>query len=347
MKKLKILCTLIIIPIFLLCTTSGTFINNASSHIVIERSSLRVLEGDNIHTQMLVASTAKILTAITAIENYDLEEEVIITKEDVNEVGSKVYLKENEKIKRIDLLYALMLRSANDAASALSQNNSQKFILLMNETAKKIGMRNSVFENASGLDEREYNLSTAYDMAILSAYASNNETFKKISSTHTYSCNSDTTKYSWVNKHKLVKNDELFVWGKTGYTKKSKRILVSNYVKDNMDVIVVTINRSDDWNYHRLLVNSLHGYDFIPIYKKGIYDTKMDVSYYIYIKNDIYLPLKKNEYDSISLKFRLYQNKAILDVYYKNNIICNYDITVYDKKSIDLDLLIETFNSNI
>lgn len=339
MKKL----ILFLIPIFLLFTTSGVVTNSGSSYIVLETSSLRILNGENIHSQMLVASTAKILTAITAIENYNLEEEVIITKEDVSEVGSKVYLKEQEKIKRMDLIYALMLRSANDAASALSGHNSDEFIYLMNETAKKIGMKHSVFANASGLDEREYNLSTAYDMALLSAYAAKNEVFKEIAGTHTYKCTSDSTNYVWINKHKLVKNDDSFVWGKTGYTKKSKRILVSNYVKDSMDVIVVTINRSDDWNYHRLLVNSLKGYTFVSIYKKGIYDTKLDVSYYLVVKNDIVLPLRDEEYENIRIKFKLFRDKAVLTVYLKNEFLCSYDIAVYDKDTLDLDMLIELF----
>ncbi len=310
----------------------------------METSSKRVLEMSNIHSSFLVASTAKILTAITVIENYNLEEEVIVTKNDVNEVGSKVYLQEGEKIKRLDLLYALMLRSANDAASALSKHNSEEFIGLMNETAKKIGMKNSVFANASGLDEREYNLSTAYDMALLSCYAAKNETFLAIASTHTYRCNTDKMSYVWVNKHKLVQKDELFVWGKTGYTKKSKRILVSNYKKGNMDVIVVTINRSDDWDYHRLLVNSLNGYDFVPIFKKGIYDTKMNVTYYLYVDRDIVLPLKEKEYEQVRIKFKLLPSDAVLEVYLREEKICEYHLTVFDKNSLDLNLLVEILN---
>lgn len=345
MKKLKLFCMTLLIPVFLLFTTSGTVTNRQSSYVVIEKSSLRILSGDNIHQQMLVASTAKILTAITAIENYALEEEITVTKEDVSEVGSKVYLKENEKLKRIDLLYALMLRSANDAASALSGHNSNEFISQMNETAKKIGMKNSVFENASGLDEREYNLSTAYDMAILSAYAAKNEAFLKIAGAHTYKCSSSSTSYVWQNKHKLVSNDDFFVWGKTGYTKKSKRILVSNYVKDNMDVIVVTINKSDDWNLHKAMVSSLTGYNFLSIYKKGIYDTRLDITYYLYVKNDIVLPLRDSEYENIRIRFKLYKDTAVLEVYLKKEFLCSYDIAVYDKNSFDLDLLIEYLNT--
>lgn len=342
MKKIMLL---FIIPIVLLFTTSGVVVNQSSSYIVMEVSSKRVLYGENLDQQMLVASTAKILTALTAIEYYNLDEEIQVSKADTLEVGSKVYLVEGEKIKRRDLVYALMLRSANDAASALSSNNSSEFILNMNELAKKIGMKNSVFENASGLDEREYNLSTAYDMALLSSYAANNETFKEISSAHTYTCKTDKMNYTWTNKHKLVNNDSYFIWGKTGYTKKSKRILVSNYLKEDMNVIVVTINKSDDWNFHKIIINSLSGYKFIPVYKQGIYDTKLDVSYYIFIEKDIILPLKEEEIEKIKIKFLLYKTYARLDVYLSDEKICTFDIVVYDKDSVDLELLMDIFNS--
>lgn len=318
-----------------LFSSSFTFANLNSSYIVVEKSTLRVLEGENYDQQSLVASTAKILTAITAIENYSIDEEIKVSSKDVNEEGSKVYLKENDYIKRIDLLHALMLRSANDAASALSNNNSEEFIFKMNELAKKIGMKNSVFSNASGLDEREYNLSTAYDMAILAAYCANNQTFVEISSAHTYKCMTKESSYSWSNKHKLVTNDENFIWGKTGYTKKAKRILVSNYIKDNMDVIIVTINKSDDWKYHSSLVDKLNDYNFILIYKKGIYDITFERKYYLLINENIIIPMKSDEENNISIKFDIYDDKAIMNVYLKNEIIFKDTFKVVKKISVD------------
>ena len=318
--------------------------NKDSAYIVLEKSTLRILDGENIDKKLLVASTGKILTAITVIENYNLDEVITISVEDASAVGSSIYLQENEQITRRDLLYALMLRSANDAASALSNNNDDDFIILMNETAKKIGMKNSIFTNASGLDEKEYNLSTAYDMAMLAAYAAKNNTFKTISSTHIYSCQSNIRNYTFVNKHKLVNKEEEFLWGKTGYTKKAHRILVSNYVRDNMDVIIVTINHSNDWSFHKEVVNSLDEYEFKKIYKKGIYQITFDKKYYLNIKNDIVIPLKDNEYQNTAIKFRLYTDKAILDVYLNNTLIYSSQLEVYDKNSIDLDLLIEILN---
>lgn len=317
--------------------------NLDSGFIVLEATTNRILEGNNINKQFLVASTAKIMTAITAIENYSLEEKITVTKADTLEVGSKVYLKEQEVLTRKDLLYALMLRSANDAASALSQHNSEKFIKQMNDLAKKIGMKNSIFTNASGLDEREYNLSTAYDMALLSSYASQNEVFVAIASAHQYKCNTKESNYVWQNKHKLVSKDEEFLWGKTGYTKKSKRILVSNYVKDAKNLIIVTINDGNDWNHHRTLAKENTKYSFITIFKKGVYDTRQEISYYLYLPTDIILPIKNKENEKISMNFKLYKTYAILEVYLKENLILTRKLEVFNKEDFDIDLVIDLF----
>ncbi len=309
----------------------------------MEATTNRVLEGNGIHQQSLVASTAKILTAITTIENYDLEEEIIVTKKDTSEVGSKVYLKENEKIKRLDLLYALMLRSANDAASALSGNNCETFIRQMNELAKKIGMTNSVFVNASGLDEVEYNISTAYDMALLSSYANQNPIFKAIASTHDYRCTTKESAYVWHNKHKLVTSKNDFVWGKTGYTKKSKRILVSSFEADYKKLIIVTINDGNDWNHHQELVQKTDEYYFITIFKKGVYNAKENIGYYLHIPLDIVIPVKKNEKEEVKMVFKLYDHYAILEVYLNHILIIKKRIDVYDKNDFDIDLVIDLF----
>ncbi len=329
---------------FLGFNVGAVMTNTKNSYIVMEATTGRILEGKEIHQQSLVASTAKIMTAITAIENYRLDEEIIISKKDTLEVGSKVYLKENERIKRIDLLYALMLRSANDAASALSQNNSELFIRQMNETAKKIGMKNSVFVNASGLDEREYNLSTAYDMALLSNYASKNEAFRTIASAHDHQCQTKESHYVWHNKHKLVTSDEGFIWGKTGYTKKSHRILVSNYEQDYKKLIIVTINDGNDWNHHRSLVQKTEDYYFVTIFKKGVYNTNQEVSYYLHIPQDIVIPIKKSEPEDVQMIFKLYEKNAILEVYLHHSLVLKERIEVYDKENLDIDLVIDLFH---
>jgi len=170
--------------------TYADYYVDAESYVLIEKESLRVLDGKNIDKQLLTASICKIMTCIVAIEKSDLEKEFIVTKDVISQVGSSIYLKEGEKIKLIDLLYGLMLRSGNDAAYMIAKSISgdvEKFVMLMNDKAKKIGMKHSYFSNPSGLDDINYNYSTAYDMAILMAYCLNNEVFSKITNSKEYS----------------------------------------------------------------------------------------------------------------------------------------------------------------
>ena len=314
MKKLITILLLILLYIF---GSSLKIRNTNSSYCVLESTTNTVLESNNMDEQMLIASTAKILTAITVIENYDIEKYVIVEEKDTLEVGSKVYLKIGESIKIKDLLYALMLRSANDAASVLSNNNDLDFILLMNHTAKRIGMKNSVFLNASGLDELEYNLSTAYDMALLSAYASKNETFIEISSAHSHSCKTSHNNYYWINKHRLVKNNDNYLWGKTGYTKASSRVLVSNYKDNYKDIIIVTINDSNDWNTHIKFIDNLE-YSFITIFNKGYYDLLGED---IFINKDLIIPIKKENKDDIKVLFMVLNEVLTIEVYVNEKVI--------------------------
>lgn len=312
----KLISIILLIILYILCS-SLKYRNTSSSYCVLEATTNTVLESSNMDEQMLIASTAKILTAITVIENYDIEKYIKVEEKDTLEVGSKVYLKIGESIKIKDLLYALMLRSANDAASALSNNNDLDFILLMNHTAKKIGMKNSVFLNASGLDEKEFNLSTAYDMALLSSYASKNEVFVEISSSHSYTCKTDQSNYYWINKHRLVKNNDNYLWGKTGYTKASSRVLVSNYKDNNKDIIIVTINDSNDWNTHLKLIDSLE-YSFITIFNEGYYDL---LGKDIYINKTLILPINKNSKDNIKVLFKVLDEIILVEVYINKELI--------------------------
>lgn len=193
---------------------------DAKSYVLMEKQSCRVLEGKNINERLLPASITKILTCIVAIENGKLENYYTVTNDVVNQPGSSLYLELGEKIKLIDLLYGMMLRSGNDTAymTAISVCASyKKFIDLMNETAKRIGMKNSFFMNPSGLDEQDENYSTAYDMGLLMAYCLNNEIFREITSTSVYTFKNATGKVrSIANKHKLIRGYDFITGGKTG-----------------------------------------------------------------------------------------------------------------------------------
>ena len=211
MKKLMLLF------IFLLSLTScnkESQVSNvsATSYIVIEQSTNKILEGNNYDAQRSVASISKIMTAIVIIENISLDK-IVVVPEEINKVyGSFVYLKVNEEVSIEKLLYALLLRSGNDAAVTLALSickTIDEFVVLMNKKAEYLNLKDTYFNNPHGLDEEDGgNISTAYDMAILYSYCMDNETFAKIVSTKTYK--------TYNNKNRLLKNYDYCTGGKTG-----------------------------------------------------------------------------------------------------------------------------------
>lgn len=312
---------------------------NPSSFCIIDVNSKRILSSNNHKQKSLVASTAKIMTSLVAINNADLLGYVDITKEDTLIEGSKIYVEEDDKILCLDLIYGLMLRSGNDAANALARytfDDKVKFVNEMNETAKKIGMYNSTFANASGLDESEFNLSTAYDMCLLMAEAVKNDVFKTITKTKSHRAVSLNNKgYYWANKHRLIQSDQRFIGGKTGYTKKAGRILVSYAVENGMEVVICTINDSNDWNTHRNLLSITKKYNKNIIIKKGIYDSGFDIDHYIYLEDNVLLPIENSERKHLKVVFYINNNVCKLKIYFKNEEITCFNTKMVHKYEYD------------
>lgn len=221
--------------------------SSAQSYAVIERKTGRVLKRNNAEKRLPMASTTKIATAITVIENTrDLYEVVIVPAQAQGVEGSSIYLKAGEKIRIIDLLYGLMLQSGNDCAVALAVITSgsiDSFAGLMNDTAKKAGACNTNFTNPHGLhDDNHY--TTAIDLAKITAYAMNNPTFREIVSTKRYCCPWDGRECDRVilNKNKILSSYEGGDGVKTGYTRRAGRCLVSSATRNGMQVIAVVLN---------------------------------------------------------------------------------------------------------
>ena len=151
---------------------------SASSAILMDVDSGRVLYEQNADAKMLIASTTKILTALVAIREGDLNDVVTVSREAAYTEGSSMYLKVGEKLTLETLLYGLLLCSGNDAAVAIAEHISgsqEDFAKLMNATAREIGMEHSSFANPNGLDHEDH-YSTARDMARLACAAVENET---------------------------------------------------------------------------------------------------------------------------------------------------------------------------
>lgn len=268
----------------------------------------RVYVDDNMHEVRSVASISKIMTAILVIEQGILDDEIVVDDHVSTIEGSSLYLQVNDKIKVIDLLYGLMLRSGNDASYLLAKyisGSEAKFACLMNEKAKQIGMNNTCFNNASGLDDNKGNYSSSYDMALLMCYASQNKIFRQIINTKYYT---STNGFCWKNKHRLIFENKYFIGGKTGFTKQAKRTLVSLFKKDEQELIVVTLNESNDFYKHQQLAKQAFDHSqSIVVLPKGKY---LVGSYEFYVYQDLKINILKNE----KVKINSYVENKVLYV---------------------------------
>lgn len=276
------------------------------SCILMDMDSGRVLYEKDINTKRLIASTTKIMTAIIAIENGNLEEEITVGNEVLSMYGSNIYIEVGEKIKLIDLLYGLMLRSGNDAAIVIATHigkNEEEFVKMMNDKAKKIGMKNTEYNNSHGLDEYTENKSTAYDMALLSKYANSNSTYRKIVETKKYTVKTNKKTYKWTNRNKLLFTYDYTTGGKTGYTPKAGRTLVTTASKDNMNLTAVALNDGNEYDTHKKLYEyGFNKYENYKILNKG--SIRIDTAYFkdkVYIKKDFKYPLSEEEIDKIKV----------------------------------------------
>ena len=342
MKKL-VLILLLLIPINI-----KAYESSASSVVLMDMDSLNVIYGENMHDVRSVASISKIMTAIVAIENSDVNSTVTIGEEITKAYGSGIYIKQGEEITLESLLYGLMLRSGNDAALAIANyvgGDIDNFVEMMNEKAVEIGMKNTTFNNPHGLDENGGNLSTAYDMALLTSYAMQNENYRKIVSTKKYTLRTNMNYYSWINKHKLLHSHNYITGGKTGFTDIAKRTLVTTASKDNINLVVVTLNDGNDFVDHiNLFEEAFANYSNYNILKKGEIEI-IDENYYtdkLYINNDFNYSLNNNEQNNVLLNFKLEKKKnynnndevGIVEVLINNQKV--HEEKIYVEKKEDL-----------
>ncbi len=309
MKKVLLFLTLL----FFFIPKIYAFSTSATSSILMDMDSGRIFYSHNIHNVRSIASISKIMTAIVAIEEVDLNKVVTIGNEVDTAYGSGIYIKHGEQLTFKDLLYGLMLRSGNDAALAIAYHTSgsvEKFVEKMNEKAKEIGMKNSEFHNPSGLDiDGVGNFSTAYDMALLTSYAMKNEVYRQIVSTKHYSLKTNQNVYSWTNKNKLLHNLDYITGGKTGFTDIARRTLVTTASKDDLNLVVVTLNDGNDFLDHQNLFEEAFSlFKSYKILKTGEIEI-LNETYYkdvsFELHNDFSYPLDETEKENVYLKIEL------------------------------------------
>lgn len=222
----------------------SNFPDTSSSHIIaFDRQSKRILFEKDGFSKTPMASTTKILTAIIAIENSNLEEKVSISKEAENISGSTLGIISNTQMTMKDLLYGLLLRSGNDCAVAIAEHiggNIQNFSSIMNKKALSLGLKNSNFTSPHGLDD-ENHYTTAYELALITDYALENKIFREIVSTKQASVRIGNITKTISNTNELLGNYEGIYGVKTGFTFNAGRCLVTACNKNNLDIILVVL----------------------------------------------------------------------------------------------------------
>lgn len=257
--KLKILATMLIL-LFCLQSFAYAVSVSAESAILVEVSTGRIIYEKESTKQMFPASTTKMMTAILVIENCDLQEIVTVSETALQNIPSGYVtcdLSVGEEISVNDLLYALMIPSANDAAFVLAEHiagSVDAFSDMMNNKAREIGCTNTHFVNPNGIhDSRHY--STAYDLYLIAKYCMQNEIFRNIVSTKEYTLPA-TNKHEETNRSFKTTNDLLnsektnyyktAIGIKTGHTSMAGYCLVSESSRDGLDFISVVLNGETD-----------------------------------------------------------------------------------------------------
>lgn len=221
----------------------------------MDADTYEVLYQKNADEQRSIASTTKILPSIIACESGRLSETVTVTWDMVNTHGSLLGLREGDQITLYDLVAGMLLPSGNDAANAAAiflAGSLEDFSALMNEKARSLGMEASYFVTPSGLDEGDHH-STARDMALLTAYAVKNSDFAEIFAMSSYEVTINGEKQMIYNHNRLLQELEDCTGGKTGFTDKAGRCLVSTAQRNGNTLVCVTLGAPDDWNDHKKL----------------------------------------------------------------------------------------------
>jgi len=307
----RIINKVIIILIVFSMLPMGVYANSAQCAIVMEVKTGRILYAKNIYEKRPMASTTKIMTALLALEEGDLESIVKVSKDAVGVEGSSIYLRYDEKVKLRDLVYGLMLRSGNDSAVAIAHHISgsvEEFSKLMNRKAKEIGAKSSNFKNPHGLHHKDH-YTTAYDLALITREALLNEEFKKIVSTKRWIAERDGYN-TFYNKNKTLSQFNGGDGVKTGYTRVSGRCLVTSATRNGMQILAVVLNDPNWFNdCYSLMEKAFEDYKAYKVLEKGSDIKSFTVSKgkkeksYMTIKEDIIIPIKESEKSKINTVF--------------------------------------------
>ncbi len=322
----------------------------ANSLILTEVDRGQVLLSSNSDEKLHISAACKLMTILIALENGDMNSNVTISKESVEAEGSALSLVVGEKYTLEDLLYAIMLTSANDAAKAVAEfisGDSAGFVSKMNETAARLKMNDTHFSNPTGLyDEEQF--TTASDISIMIKYALSNSSFKRLFSARARPwTHQDNTTTILTSPNKLFWSYSGIDGGKIGYNKKEQQSLITSATRDGMTLICIVLDSPEESLFtdasslldigfgefrKSILVNTNDRLDTIDIDGNEIDLIALEEVYYIhpdgesYIKDlnistDANLPIKKTKIagtatytltDGTTIDIALYPESEIL-----------------------------------
>ena len=248
----KILIIIFLFTLLPLTKVKGEELNlaeNAKSAILIEASTGEILYQKNANEKLAPASMTKIMSLILIMENIEngnlkWNDVVVVSKNASSMGGSQIFLETNEMMTVEDLVKGICIASGNDATVALAEKiagTEKAFVKLMNDKAKSLGLKNTNFVNATGLDA-EGHYSTAYDMSVMARELVRHEKILEFSSIYEDYLRKNTSKSFWlVNTNRLVKFYSSIDGLKTGYTKNAGYCLTATGQKRNMRLISVVM----------------------------------------------------------------------------------------------------------
>lgn len=263
---------------------------NTPSCILLNLNTGNIIYSKGANDKYYPASTTKVMTAILTLENCNLTDKATVSHDAIFDVPvgyTNAALVEGEVISIRDLLYALMIPSANDAAFVLAEHiagSVDNFSNMMNQKAEEIGCKNTHFVNPNGIHNEDH-YSTAYDLALIGQYAMKNETFRKIVSTTQYTLPTtnkyDKTDRFFVTTNELLKTSSKYYYKyttgcKTGYTDAAKNCIIATAKKDDVELLAVVLydSRSDDGTSLREVdCKTLFEYGFNNFTLKSIINT--------------------------------------------------------------------------
>lgn len=349
LKKIILFLSLLSLPLMGSIISFADDLNvSAKSAILICADSSQIIFSKNETEKLSMASTTKIMTALLTIESSQVDnKEITITDKMVRVEGSSMGLRAGDVVTLDSLAKGMLLCSGNDAANSVAiaiAENTENFANLMNERAKQIGMNNTNFVTPSGLDD-ENHYTTAYDMALLGAYAMDNIAFKEIASQKSMYVNfiNPAKRVCYSNHNRLLTMYEGCIGVKTGFTKKSGRCLVSCAERNGIRLVAVTLNAPDDWNDHIKMFD----YGFSNVQKITLDDTNLNLqepvisspeqSITVNCKNAVSITINSKDAGNITKKIKI--PKFLYAPIKKEQIVGSIDYELNGKVLASVDLI--------